>query len=289
MSPAAFRFAVAPMMDWTDRHCRFFLRQLSRHTLLYTEMVTTGALLHGNAARFLDHSPAEQPLALQLGGSDPDDMASAAALGAAAGYVEINMNVGCPSDRVQAGRFGACLMKEPALVGACVAAMRAAVKVPITVKTRLGVDDDDSYEQLHRFTGTVMAAGCDRLIVHARKAWLQGLSPKQNREIPPLDYERVNRLKHDFPALDIVLNGGITSLAAARYALNTVDGVMVGREAYQNPWLLSGVDRQIFGVTGTATTDRDAVVISMHRYAMEQFEQGVFPKHITRHMLGLFA
>ena len=215
MHAPAYRFSVAPMMDWTDRHCRFFLRQLSRHALLYTEMVTTGALLHGDSRRFLAFSGEEQPLALQLGGSEPAQMARAAAMGEAAGYREINMNVGCPSDRVQAGRFGACLMKEPALVGDCVAAMRDAVSVPVTVKTRLGVDELDSYEHLQRFTDAVLAAGCERLIVHARKAWLKGLSPKQNREVPPLDYERVYRLKRDFPTLPMVLNGGVKTLAAA--------------------------------------------------------------------------
>lgn len=242
-----WRYCIAPMLDRTDRHYRCFARLLSREVRLYSEMIVTGALLHGDPARFLAHAPEEAPLALQLGGSDPAALAAAAHLGAAAGYAEINLNVGCPSDRVQSGRIGACLMAEPLLVAACVAAMRAAVDVPVTVKTRLGIDDRDSYEHLVDFVGIVAAAGCETFIVHARKAWLSGLSPHENRTIPPLDHARVYRLKRDFPQLRIVLNGGIMDHAAARTALARVDGVMVGRAAYDTPWLLADVDTEIFG------------------------------------------
>ncbi len=231
------RLAVAPMMDWTDRHCRVFLRLLSRRALLYTEMVTTGALLRGDAARHLRYEPCEHPVALQLGGSDPKALAVAASLGAEAGYDEINLNCGCPSDRVTVGRFGACLMAEPELVAEGVAAMRAAVGpgIPVTVKTRIGIDDLDSYEHLQRFVRTVADAGCGVFIIHARKAWLAGLSPKENREIPPLRYEVAAAIKRDFPALAVVLNGGIQTLDGARAHLRDFDGVMIGREAYHNP------------------------------------------------------
>ncbi|MBI4695444.1 MAG: tRNA dihydrouridine(20/20a) synthase DusA [Gammaproteobacteria bacterium] len=235
------------MLDRTDREYRYFARLLSRQARLYSEMIVTGALVHGDASRFLAHSPEEAPLALQLGGSDPRALAAAARLGADAGYAEINLNVGCPSDRVQSGRIGACLMAEPALVADCVAAMRAAVGVPVTVKARLGIDDLDSYEHLVKFVDTVAAAGCETFIVHARKAWLHGLSPHENRTIPPLDYPRVYRLKRDFPRLRIVLNGGLMNHAAALAALEHVDGVMVGRAAYDTPWLLADVDAAVFG------------------------------------------
>lgn len=238
--------AVAPMLDWTDRYCRYFLRQISRHTLLYTEMVTTGALLHRDPARFLDFDADEHPLALQLGGSDPDELAACTRLATQWGYDEVNLNVGCPSDRVQSGRFGACLMAEPALVGDCVAAMCAATDRPVTVKHRIGIDDRDSYDELTRFVATVAESGCETFIVHARKAWLQGLSPKQNREVPPLQYAVVHRLKADFPHLAIVINGGFKTLDQVEQQLTQVDGVMIGREAYQNPWLLAEADRRLF-------------------------------------------
>src|SRR5690606_272739 len=236
--------SVAPMMDWTDRHCRHFLRQISRHTLLYTEMVTSGAILHGPRERLLAFDPAEHPVALQLGGCDPAELAECVRIGAAYGYDEINLNCGCPSDRVQSGRFGACLMAEPALVAECVAAMRAAVNIPVTVKTRIGIDEFDSYEFLHAFVGQVAAAGCNIFIIHSRKAWLRGLSPRENREVPPLRYDVPARLKADFPQLQIVLNGGVKTLDDMQTHLRTFDGVMIGREAYSNPYLLAEVDRR---------------------------------------------
>jgi tRNA-dihydrouridine synthase A len=275
------------MMDWTDRHCRYFFRLITRHTLLYTEMVTTGALLHGDRSRFLEFDPAEHPVALQLGGSDPSDMAACARLGEERGYDEINMNVGCPSDRVQSGRFGACLMAEPSLVAACVAAMKASVAVPVTVKARIGVDDRDSYEALCAFTDAVMAAGCDALIVHARKAWLKGLSPKENREIPPLRYDLVDRLKADFPTLPMVINGGIEDLAQARQFLDRLDGVMIGRAAYHHPWMLAEADRGIFG-TAAPAPDRHQVLESFIAYAHRRLAEGVPLQAMTRHLLGLF-
>jgi tRNA-dihydrouridine synthase A len=281
------RLSVAPMMDWTDRHCRFFLRQVSRRVRLYTEMVTTGAVLHGDRERILGFSEAEQPVALQLGGSDPEAMARAAAIGADWGYAEINMNVGCPSDRVQSGRFGACLMAEPKTVATCVAAMRAACDVPVTVKSRIGIDDRDSYEELVAFIGTIAEAGCDTFIVHARKAWLSGLSPKENREIPPLRYEVVHRLKRDFPHLTIAINGGITSLDAAAEQLAHLDGVMIGREAYQNPWMLAEADRRIFGEDGPARSRRD-VVDGFLPYVEANRSRGVPLGSMTRHILGLY-
>ncbi|HSQ07620.1 MAG TPA: tRNA dihydrouridine(20/20a) synthase DusA, partial [Chromatiaceae bacterium] len=235
------------MLDWTDRHCRYFLRLITRRTLLYTEMVTTGALIHGDRERHLGYDPAEHPVALQLGGSDPESLAACARLGADRGYDEINLNVGCPSDRVQNGRFGACLMAEPRLVAECVAAMKGRVAIPVTVKTRIGIDDRDSYEELVEFVTEIAAAGCDALIVHARKAWLQGLSPRENRNIPPLRHDLVERLKGDFPGLSISLNGGVTTLTQASELLQRLDGVMIGREAYQNPWVLAQADQVIFG------------------------------------------
>ncbi len=234
------------MMEWTDRRCRYLLRLISRRTLLYTEMVTTAALVHGDRERLLAFDQIEHPVALQLGGSDPRALAQCARLGQDHGYDEINLNLGCPSDRVQAGRFGACLMAEPGLVADCIAAMRAAVGLPITAKTRIGIDGRDSYAELRDFVGTLAAAGCRTFIVHARKAWLQGLSPRQNREIPPLRYDLVYRLKGDFPELAIILNGGIASLAAAEEQLRRLDGVMIGREAYHNPWMLAAADQRIF-------------------------------------------
>ena len=284
----AHTLSVAPMMDWTDRHCRFFHRLLSRRTLLYTEMVTTGALLHGDVARHLEFSAAEHPVALQLGGSDPQALAASARLGEDFGYDEINLNVGCPSDRVQNGSFGACLMATPEVVAEGVAAMRGAVGVPVTVKHRIGIDDLDSYEHLHHFLSTVSAAGCDTFIVHARKAILKGLSPKQNREIPPLRYEVVEQLKRDFPGLTVVLNGGVKSLEDARTHLNWADGVMIGREAYQHPYLLAGADCLIFG-EDTPLPSRREVIEQYLPYAAEMLARDVYLSHLTRHLLGLFA
>ncbi len=281
------RLSIAPMLDWTDRYCRYFLRLISRHTLLYTEMVTTGAILHGDRARFLDFDVSEHPLALQLGGSEPDDLARCARLGEQWGYDEINLNVGCPSDRVQSGSFGACLMLTPEVVADAVKAMRDAVDIEVTVKHRIGVDEQDSYEALRDFVGRVSEAGCASFIVHARKAWLQGLSPKENREIPPLSYETVHRLKRDFPHLTFVINGGITSLGQAEEQLAFVDGVMIGREAYQNPWILAEADRRIFGDPSPAP-DRHQVIERLLPYAERMLSRGVPLNRVTRHILGLF-
>ncbi|GGQ98527.1 tRNA dihydrouridine(20/20a) synthase DusA [Deinococcus ruber] len=280
--------SVAPMMDWTDRHCRMFHRSLSRRTLLYTEMVTTGALLHGDVARHLDFHAGEHPVALQLGGSDPAALAASARLGEQWGYDEINLNVGCPSDRVQNGSFGACLMATPDVVAEGVAAMRGAVGLPVTVKHRIGIDDLDTYEHLHHFLSTVSAAGCTTFIVHARKAILKGLSPKQNREIPPLRYDVVERVKQDFPHLTVVLNGGVKSLEAAQQHLSYADGVMIGREAYQNPYLLARADSVIFE-DGTAPPTRREVLERYFPYVEEMLAQDVYLSRLTRHTLGLFA
>jgi len=285
--PLDRRLAVAPMLDWTDRHCRYFLRLITRRTLLYTEMVTTGALIHGDRRRHLDFDPAEHPLALQLGGSDPNDMARCARLGAEWGYDEININCGCPSDRVQNGRFGACLMAEPQVVAACVSAMKAAVDLPVTVKSRIGIDERDSYGELVDFVGRVAEAGCDALIVHARKAWLQGLSPRENREIPPLRYDWVERLKGDFPSLPICLNGGIRTLDVARELLKRLDGVMIGREAYQNPWLLAEADRVIYAEPAPQPS-RQEVLDRFMPYVARGLVSGVPLNAMTRHILGLF-
>ena len=281
------RLSVAPMMEWTDRHCRVFLRAITRRTLLYTEMVHSGAIVHGDATRHLAFDAVEQPVALQLGGSDPADLAKAAAIGEEMGYREINLNVGCPSPRVSAGRFGACLMAEPALVADCVAAMAEAVTVPVTVKCRIGVDDRDGYDDLARFVGTVAKAGCHTFTIHARKAWLSGLSPKENRNIPELRYDRVHRAKADFPELAIVLNGGVRSLDEAAAHLEHVDGVMIGRAAYQTPWILRDADARIFrGAHGPA--DRHAVVERMLPYIEARCSEGVPLARIARHMIGLF-
>jgi len=281
------RFCVAPMLDWTDSHCRYFFRLLCKHALLYSEMVTTGAILRGDAAGHLRFNTEEQPVALQLGGSDPGDLAACARIGEQYGYAEINLNVGCPSDRVQNGRFGACLMAEPELVADCVAAMRQAVSIPVTVKSRIGIDDKDSYPELLDFIATVSAAGCGTFIVHARKAWLSGLSPKQNREIPPLRYDVVAQLKRDFPHLEIVINGGITTLETAASLLETVDGVMLGREAYHNPYILSRVDRELFGDDSPIRSRRD-IVLALIPYVERQLAQGARLNNIARHVLGLF-
>ena len=281
------RLSVAPMLDWTDRHCRYFLRLLSRYTLLYTEMVTTGALIHGERERFLGFDPAEHPIALQLGGSDPRDMAHCARMGADRGYDEININVGCPSDRVQNGRFGACLMAEPRLVADCVAAMKDAVAVPVTVKTRIGIDDRDSYGELLDFAGAVTDAGCDALVVHARKAWLAGLSPKENRDIPPLRYDVVEQLKRDLPNQTIAINGGIKTLEETARFLETLDGVMIGREAYHNPWILAEADRLIFGDARRAPT-RNEVLDAFLPYVERELARGTPLSAMSRHILGLF-
>jgi tRNA-dihydrouridine synthase A len=281
------RFAVAPMMEWTDRHCRFFHRLLTRRALLYTEMITTGAVLHGDAARLLRHDPSEHPVAVQLGGSDPQDLARAARICADMGFDEVNLNVGCPSDRVQNGRFGACLMAEPQLVGDCVAAMKATVTVPVTVKCRIGIDDQDPEIALDILADTVAAAGVDRLIVHARKAWLAGLSPKENREVPPLDYARVYRLKERRPDLVIVLNGGVETLPQASAHLAHVDGVMMGRAAYKEPWRLGQVDPTIFGVPAPLTSARE-VAEALIPYLERETAAGARANSILRHVLGLF-
>ena len=282
------RFTVAPMMEWTDRHCRYFHRQLSKHAWLYTEMVTSAAIAHGDRQRLLGFDPSEHPVALQLGGSDPDELARAAEVGAAFGYDEINLNCGCPSDRVQSGRFGACLMAEPALVGQCVSAMQRAVgaAVPVTVKCRIGIDEQDSEADLSRFIETVAGAGCRIFIVHARKAWLQGLSPKENRDVPPLDYGRVYRLKAAFPEFTIVINGGIATLEEALVHLEAVDGVMLGRAAYKTPAILADVDRLLHG-EDTPPLDACAVLERMLAYAARELERGTRISCITRHMTGL--
>ncbi|WP_330961560.1 tRNA dihydrouridine(20/20a) synthase DusA [Photobacterium sp. 53610] len=281
------RFSVAPMLDWTDRHCRYFHRLLSEHALLYTEMVTTGAIIHGKGD-FLAYNEEEHPLALQLGGSNPADLAHCARLAQERGYDEVNLNVGCPSDRVQNGRFGACLMGEADLVAQCVSAMREVVDIPVTVKTRIGIDEQDSYQFLVDFVGTVSEkGGCDNFTIHARKAWLSGLSPKENREIPPLDYPRVYQLKQDFPHLTMAINGGVKTLAEIEAHLAHLDGVMVGREAYQNPYMLAELDQQLFGCDRPIKKRRE-VVEAMYPYIERQLANGSYLGNITRHMLGLF-
>ena len=283
------RLSVAPMMDCTDRHFRYLVRLITRRTLLYTEMVTSAALVHGRRDYLLEFSDEEHPIALQLGGADPGELARCARLAADRGFDEINLNVGCPSDRVRRGRFGACLMAEPGVVARCVEAMlSAAGGLPITVKTRIGIDDRDRYEDLVEFVEAVAASGCRTVIVHARKAWLSGLSPKENREIPPLRHDVVYRLKNDFPALEIVINGGITSLADAVAHNGRVDGAMMGRETYRNPFVLAGADHRIFGSRTAAGPDRIEVAARMLAYARAEIERGTRLHHVTRHMLGLF-
>jgi tRNA-dihydrouridine synthase A len=281
------RFSIAPMMEWTDRHCRFFHRLLTRRALLYTEMITTGAVLHGDRARLMAFAAAEHPVALQLGGCDPRTLALCARIAEDFGYDEVNLNVGCPSDRVQEGRFGACLMAEPALVGECVAAMRAAVSLPITVKCRLGIDDQDPEEALEALTRAVEAAGVAALVVHARKAWLEGLSPRENRDVPPLDYGRVYRLKATHPGLCIVLNGGIAGIDHAVAQLAHVDGVMMGRAAYQEPWRLLAVDPALFGACAPFCSPR-AAAEALVPYIERELARGTRLHAITRHVLGLF-
>ncbi|MDE2091126.1 MAG: tRNA dihydrouridine(20/20a) synthase DusA [Gammaproteobacteria bacterium] len=283
----AHRVCVAPMLDYTDRHFRFLIRLMSRHTRLYTEMLTTGALLHGDPRRHLEFDLTEHPLALQVGGSEPGELARCAQLATDFNYDEINLNVGCPSKRVQSGRFGACLMTEPRLVAECVAAMISAAAVPVTVKTRIGVDRHDSYEQLAMFVRTVANAGCGVFIIHARKAWLQGLSPRQNREVPPLRYDIAARLKDDFPDLIIIVNGGIQTLAAMHSHLLTFDGVMIGREACSNPYLFAAVDLKVFGTRGTVPT-REQLLDAYIPYVENQLQKGVPLQRMTRHLLGLF-
>jgi tRNA-dihydrouridine synthase A len=279
--------SVAPMMDWTDRHCRYFMRLLSPSVRLYTEMVTAQALHYGDAESLLAFDPAEHPVALQLGGSDPSLMAEAAVAGERRGYDEININVGCPSDRVQSGRFGACLMGTPDVVADCVRAMRAAVDIPVTIKTRIGIDEQDDYEFLRQFIDANIDAGCTTFIVHARKAILEGLSPKENRSVPPLVYDRVYRLKNDYPELTIVLNGGITTVDEVRAHLAQVDGAMIGRQAYHQPWLLTELETA-FG-SGDVPGSRYEAVERMLPYVERELESGALLKHISRHLLGLFA
>jgi tRNA-dihydrouridine synthase A len=280
-------FCVAPMLDWTDRHCRYFHRLLTNHSLLYTEMVTTGALLHGSSQRFLAFNPAENPVAFQLGGSNPEDLALCAKMIEDFGYDEVNLNVGCPSDRVQNGRFGACLMADPELGANCVDAMKQVVSIPVTVKSRIGIDERDSYQELLDFIAIVADAGCETFIIHARKAWLKGLSPKQNREVPPLRYDRVYQIKQDLPALEIILNGGVTCLENAQDIMQHVDGVMVGREAYHNPYFLAEVDARFYARPGEAKS-RHQVVMALLPYIRGHIASGGTLHQVTRHILGLF-
>lgn len=275
------------MLDWTDRFCRHFHRLLTKHAVLYTEMVTTGAILHGDRDRHLRFGHAEHPLALQIGGSEPVEMAECARIAEDYGYDEVNINVGCPSERVQKGAFGACLMAEPELIAECVSAMRSATNIPVTVKNRIGIDDQEDYADLRNFVGTVAQAGCETFIIHARKAWLKGLSPKENREIPPLRYDLVYQLKQEFPQLEIIINGGITSLEQCQEHLRHVDGVMVGREAYHNPWILAQVDPLIYGVEAPFQERKEALEIFLI-YVQEQLDAGVPLNHMSRHILGLF-
>lgn len=287
MSIPSHTFSVAPMLDWTDKHCRHFHSLLTTKSLLYTEMVTTGAILYGEKKRFLAINQVNNPVAFQLGGSDPTDLALCAKKIEDIGYSEINLNVGCPSDRVQNGRFGACLMAEPDLVAECVSAMQNVVSIPVTVKSRIGIDEQDSYEELAHFISTVASAGCKAFIIHARKAWLKGLSPKQNREVPPLRYDVVYQIKKDFPELTIVLNGGVTSLDGSKEILQQVDGVMMGREAYHNPYLLAEVDTQLFAETSVIKT-REEIVMELIPYINLHIAGGGRMHNITRHILGLF-
>lgn len=281
------RFSLAPMMEWSTSDCRFFWRLLTQNAMLYSEMVTTGALLHGDRARFLDFHATEHPLALQLGGSDPKALAECARIAEGWGYDEVNLNCGCPSDRVQNGMIGACLMAEPQLVADCIDAMQQAVRIPVTVKHRIGIDDMEDYAGLTQFVSTLATTGCRTFIVHARKAWLKGLSPKENREIPPLQYEKVYQLKQDFPTLEIIINGGVTTLEQSKTLLNHVDGVMVGREAYSNPYLLAEVDQQLYGSSRPVPT-RPEVMEGFMAYCEEQLAQGARLNHLTRHVLGLY-
>lgn len=275
------------MLDWTDRHQRRFMRIISKKALLYTEMITTGAIIHGDAKRHLEFNSEEHPVAIQLGGSNPDDLAECAKICEDYGYDEINLNVGCPSDRVQNGMFGACLMAKPELVAECMAAMNQAVQIPVTIKSRIGIDELDSYELLHKFISTVKSAGVETFIIHARKAWLSGLSPKQNREIPPLRYDIAYQLKQDFPELEIILNGGVTNLEQSQQHLEHLDGVMIGREAYHNPYCLAEADKVIYGESVEALT-RQEIMDEFTEYVQQQLDSGIYLGHMTRHILGLF-
>jgi len=286
-APVDRRLSVAPMMDWTDRFDRAFLRCMTRRTLLYTEMVVTGAILHGQRERFLDFDAVEHPVALQLGGSDPAELAACARIAEDWGYDEVNLNVGCPSDRVSAGRFGACLMAEPALVAEGVAALRGATALPVTVKHRIGIDDLDSYDHLRRFLDTVAAAGCQTFIIHARKAWLQGLSPKQNREIPPLRHDVVHQVKRDYPELEIILNGGLRDVPEALAHLPAVDGCMIGRAAYETPYVMAEADQVMFGADAPVPSRRE-VMARYLPYVREKLAEGVPLFRMTRHILPLF-
>ncbi|MDI3324436.1 tRNA dihydrouridine(20/20a) synthase DusA [Pontibacterium granulatum] len=285
--PLNRRFCVAPMMDWTDRHCRYFHRLISHNAVLYTEMVTTGALIHADEARFLQFDPKEQPVALQLGGSNPDELTTCTKMAEDWGYNEVNLNVGCPSDRVQNNMIGACLMAHPQLVAECLHKMQSVVDIPVTVKHRLGIDDMDSYEELCNFVDIVKQSGCTTFIVHARKAILQGLSPKENRDIPPLKYKWVYQLKKEYPELEIIINGGIKTLDECDDHLAEVDGVMIGREAYQNPYMMADVDQRIYGAE-LPPKARKAIIEEMIPYISSQLEQGRYLNHIVRHLLGLF-
>ena len=289
MSDVSFnrKFSVAPMLDWTDRHCRYFLRLMSKHTLLYTEMVTTGAIIYGKGD-YLGYNQEEHPVALQLGGSDPSDMTRCAVLAQERGYDEVNINVGCPSDRVKNGSFGACLMAQPDVVAQCVAAMQSEVDIPVTVKCRIGIDDMDEDEDFAQFIDAIANAGCDTFIVHARKAWLKGLSPKENREIPPLNYPRVHRLKAARPELSISINGGIKTLDESLEQLELLDGVMMGREVYSNPYIMANVDAQIFGDDNSDVMHRREIVVKMQEYIARQDSPYFKPWHAARHMLGLY-
>ena len=281
------KLSIAPMMDHTDRHFRYFMRIISPHALLYTEMITTGALIHGDRQRFLEHNADEYPLAIQLGGSDPEHLAACAVIAEEAGYDEVNLNVGCPSDRVQSGRFGACLMAEPELVAEGVSRMSQGVDIPVTVKTRIGIDEMDSYEELTSFIKCVKEAGCDCFIIHARKAWLNGLSPKENREVPPLQYETVYQLKKDFPEIDFIINGGFTTQDSIMEQYTYVDGVMIGRAAYQNPYLLAKIEQALF-TNGNPLPTRYEILERFMEYVQQNLDQGIYLGHMTRHILGLF-
>lgn len=281
------KICIAPMLDWTDRHQRRFMRCITKHAVLYTEMITTGAIIHGGEERHLKYNDEEHPVAIQLGGSDPKDLAHCAKVCEDYGYDEINLNVGCPSDRVQNGRFGACLMAEPELVAECMAAMKQAVDIPVTVKTRIGIDELDSYEHLHKFISTVKDAGVETFIIHARKAWLSGLSPKQNREVPPLRYDIAYQVKKDFPELEVILNGGVTTLEQSTNHMEHLDGVMIGREAYHNPYFLSEIDNVFYGQESGIQT-RVAIAEEYCGYVQQQLDQDVYLGHMTRHILGLF-
>ncbi len=281
------RLSIAPMMNHTDKHFRYFMRLLTRHAVLYTEMITTGALLHGDRQRYLDYNDIEHPLAIQLGGSDPTDLAQCARIAENEGYDEVNLNIGCPSDRVQNGQFGACLMSNTELLGHCVNTIQAAVKIPVTIKTRIGIDDEDSYEFLKMFVKTISEAGCDTFIIHARKAILNGLSPKQNRVVPPLNYERVYKIKRAFPALNITINGGFTELDKIKSQFNHVDGVMIGRVAYKNPFMLVDINKHIFE-DATALATREDILLKFKDYVLEQCNNGVNIKSLTRPIIGLY-